>query len=312
MAKVLSTEQRKVLGVIERVAKQRGASPMEIKAAVATGLVESNLTNIQGGDRDSSGWRQERAGLYKDPNNLEASVGRFFDETRAVKHKYKTAGELAAAVQRPAAQFRGRYQERSAEADALLGGRRGAQAGPAASPLAARATGLAATPDGLTRNDLLQQYVLTRGKPGALQGLAGGLGSLERPVAPAPQAAAIAAPTGSSTAGAPRAGSGKLLELFWQGPGGVNVKNGAVVPQGFVSGHDKHVHAAASPREVLRLAELAKEMGLHVGEHKKFGGVAPVHVKNSNHYRDQAIDVSGDPKRLAAYARRVAKLYGAR
>jgi len=117
----LSPEQKKVLDAINRGAKRNKASPKEHKAAVETGLVEANLTNPKDGDADSGGWRQERRRYYKDPTNIDASVDRFFKETRAVKHKYGRAGDLAAAVQRPAAQYRGRYQERSAEADKLIG-----------------------------------------------------------------------------------------------------------------------------------------------------------------------------------------------
>jgi hypothetical protein len=115
----LNAEQRKVLRAIKRGAKRNNASPMELKAAIETALVEANLGNPQGGDADSGGWRQERRSLYSDVTNLDKSVDRFFAETKAVKHKYGNAGDLAAAVQRPAAQYRGRYAERSADADIL-------------------------------------------------------------------------------------------------------------------------------------------------------------------------------------------------
>lgn len=36
----------------------------------------------------------------------------------------------------------------------------------------------------------------------------------------------------------------ELAELFWQGAGGVNYDNGHKVPQGFVTGHEDHVHVA--------------------------------------------------------------------
>lgn len=117
----LNTEQKRVLGRILAIGRQVGASPKEIKAAVETGIVEANLTNPAGGDRDSQGWRQERASLYPDPRNLDRSINRFYQETRAVKAKYGSAGDLAAAVQRPAAQYRGRYQQNSALADSLIG-----------------------------------------------------------------------------------------------------------------------------------------------------------------------------------------------
>src|SRR4051812_26141623 len=119
----LKHDQQKILNAILSIGRQRGATPKEIKAAIETGLVESNLQNLSGGDADSAGWRQERASLYKDPTNLHASINRFFDETAAVRGKYGRAGDLAAAVQRPAAQYRGRYQQHSGEAQQLLGGR---------------------------------------------------------------------------------------------------------------------------------------------------------------------------------------------
>lgn len=105
-----------------------------------------------------------------------------------------------------------------------------------------------------------------------------------------------------------------LRELFWQGQGGIDVKNGQKVPQGFVSGHQDHVHVAAGPKTVVELGQLAQSMGLHVGENPHFGGVNPVHVKNSYHYRNggEAIDVSGDPAKMRAFAKRVARLYGIR
>lgn len=105
---------------------------------------------------------------------------------------------------------------------------------------------------------------------------------------------------------------GPLLELFWQGPRGIDVKNGKVVPQGFVEGHTEHVHVAANPREVIRLGKIAQRMGLNVGENPRFGGVTQgAHVTNSLHYSRRAIDVSGPTNQLAVFAHRVARLYGA-
>jgi hypothetical protein len=115
--------------------------------------------------------------------------------------------------------------------------------------------------------------------------------------------------TGSGTAAVPK-GKSKLLELFWQGQGGIDVKNNQKVPQGFVSGHQDHVHVAAGPKTVVQLGKLAQDMGLHVGENPAFGAVHPVHTKTSYHYKGEAIDVSGDPALMRRYARRVAQLYG--
>lgn len=116
----LTHEQHHVLRTIARVGQRRHASFKEIKAAVETGLVESNLRNLRYGDADSRGWRQERAGAYPNPTNLTASVGRFFSETHPLRRTYPRAGDLAAAVQRPAAQYRPRYQARATDAESLL------------------------------------------------------------------------------------------------------------------------------------------------------------------------------------------------
>lgn len=107
-----------------------------------------------------------------------------------------------------------------------------------------------------------------------------------------------------------RDGQSPLMELFWQGQGGINVKNGQRVAQGFVEGHTDHVHLAAGPKTIVKFGRLAQQMGLHVGENSHFGGVHPVHAPHSYHYRDEAIDVSGDPRVMERFAHRVAHLYG--
>jgi hypothetical protein len=92
-----------------------------LRAALQTGIVESGLRNLNYGDADSQGWRQERASLYPNPTNVSASVRRFFQE--AAQHdRGQPSWELAADVQRPAAQYRGRYKDVAQQAAALLGG----------------------------------------------------------------------------------------------------------------------------------------------------------------------------------------------
>ena len=113
----------------------------------------------------------------------------------------------------------------------------------------------------------------------------------------------------SPDAGGSRPAS-QLLELFWQGEGGINVKKGQRQPQGFVSGHTDHVHVATGPKQIKSIAKLAQSLGLHVGENPAYGGVAPVHAKNSYHYIGEAVDVSGDPKAMRKFAHEVATRYG--
>jgi hypothetical protein len=45
---------------------------------------------------------------------------------------------------------------------------------------------------------------------------------------------------------------------------------------------------------LVEFGKRLQSMGFHVGENKAFGGVAPVHAKNSWHYRNGAIDVNWD------------------
>jgi hypothetical protein len=300
----LTAEQKAVLRRIKQIAAEVGASPKEVKAAIETGLVESNLRNLPGGDADSAGWRQERASLYKDPTNLDASIRRFFQETSAVKDKYGRAGDLAAAVQRPAAQYRGRYEQRSQEANTLLGA---SGLGGTASPTqVAQATKVVGGVDNSqVRRQLVAQY-LTSDDQDPLD-FALGIRAAQDVPGTRVKVPDAAAPQTKNT---PLGGKSPLLELFYNGPGGVNVDNGKTVPQGFVSGHQDHVHVAAGPKTVIRLGRLAQQMGLTVRENPAFDKVDPVHTEGSYHYKNQAIDVSGDPAKMAAYSRAVARLYG--
>jgi hypothetical protein len=111
-------------------------------AAYETAPVEANWTNPEGGDADSGGWRQERRSIYgSGVTNLRASVDRFFQEL-AQHDRGQASYELAADVQRPAAQYRGRYKEQHRNALALLGqgGSRTASTGNASPSAAAPRT----------------------------------------------------------------------------------------------------------------------------------------------------------------------------
>jgi hypothetical protein len=285
----------KVLKTIKRIARKRGVPYKHVLAAVETGLVESNLQNLSYGDADSQGWRQERASLYPNPQNLRASVNRFFDEAEQHDRPGLSAGELAARVQRPAEQYRGRYGERKGEAKALLGGYGGGQP---SSP--GRPSQSDPQVDPRARQALLLNYLNERDRPDALLDLAGGLRSVE-----ATQASYGTPSRDRPPSGAPRKAE-NLLELFYRGPGGVNVDNGRVVGQDFVSGHEDHVHVATrNPKQVNTLAKLAKRMGLTVTS--TTGGK---HAEGSFHYTGQALDVAGDPELMRRYAHRVARLYG--
>lgn len=286
----MTPAQKKLVQRIIAVGHSVGATPMELKAAVETARVESNYSNPSGGDADSAGWRQERASLYPDPTNVEHSARRFFSEARKLRGKYGTAGALAAAVQRPAAQYRGRYQQVSGEADRVLGGlRAGANSASVGGP---SAMGVGSVPD---RRAALLAYAQNR-KPGS-----GGSSLLD--LKTQLDAAVTTTPTNSHTnPDLPEKGLSRLLELFYDPQGGW--KNGQSI--GPIGGHSDHVHVAAGPKTVKYLGEKALEMGLHVGENSNFNGgnkVSSGHASNSYHYKDEAIDVSGQKKKMDAYAR---------
>ncbi len=105
--------QRHVIDEIIRIGRRRQESRRAILAALATGRVESGYRNLHGSqDGLSAGWRQERTAYYSNPRNLRASINRFYNEAdRANPSRYRDAGQLAAAVQRPAAQYAGRYNQ---------------------------------------------------------------------------------------------------------------------------------------------------------------------------------------------------------
>jgi hypothetical protein len=82
---------------------------------------------------------------------------------------------------------------------------------------------------------------------------------------------------------------------------------------GAVPNHYDHVHAAyQNPQAVLKAIALARSLGLRVGENPYVGGVAPVHVRNSYHYRTfpkkyngrrlgEGIDVSGNQAKMLQF-----------
>lgn len=114
----LNRKQAKVARTVLGTGLRKRVSPKDLLAAVETGLVESRFQNLRGGDADSAGWRQERASLYPDPTNVSHSAKRFYAELQ--KATGLTAGDLAANVQRPAAQYRSRYQQAKARAVPIL------------------------------------------------------------------------------------------------------------------------------------------------------------------------------------------------
>ena len=133
-----------------REAEKRGL-PKQLP--IMASLVESGMTNIQGGDADSVGFYQMRVGIWDQgdyagfQHKPELQVKWFLDQAEQVKKARVAAGkpiddpnsfgEWIADVERPAEQYRGRYQLKLDEANGLLGS--AATAPPAAAAAAAPA-----------------------------------------------------------------------------------------------------------------------------------------------------------------------------
>lgn len=116
------------------LARHARAAGLPDELPVMAALVESNVANLNFGDRDSVGFFQMRTGIWDQgeyagyPDRPELQIKWFIDQALAVKEQQGltgkdpgTWGEWIADVERPAEEFRGRYQERLEEARALLG-----------------------------------------------------------------------------------------------------------------------------------------------------------------------------------------------
>lgn len=114
---------------------QQAGLPAELP--VMAGLVESGLKNLNYGDRDSQGYFQMRTGIWNTGKykgyvqNPELQMQWFLDQAKAVRKQWSaqgkelapgTYGEFVADIERPAEQYRGRYQQRLSEARNLLSG----------------------------------------------------------------------------------------------------------------------------------------------------------------------------------------------
>src|ERR1044072_2569352 len=106
-----------VIRAIERIGRKRKMGKEAILGALATGIVESGLQNLSGGDADSVNWRQERASIYGGDMSIANSVNRFYDEWLQHDTPGFNPGLTAANVQRPAEQYRGRYADVMDEAE---------------------------------------------------------------------------------------------------------------------------------------------------------------------------------------------------
>lgn len=308
----LTKKQKSVVRRLIKVADEEGAGPKARKALIEAGLVESGLADLRHGDRDSEGVLQVRTGIHGADvaRSVEESARRFLRRgftgqggAIELSKRLGSAGEVAQAVQGSA--FPDRYAQRGGDADAILSGT-GRRSGGQGTVSTRTTTTTPGVDNSALRQQLLQQYVLSRGKPDALLGLAKGLSGAQDVAATSETSTSSRRvrksqnPVSSGTRP-----SGQLTELFYDPVTGV--KRGQKI--GAVGGHSDHVHVATGPKQLAAIKKLATDMGLSItSEDEGYDGDG-VHTSGSYHYQGRAIDVAGPPERMAKFTKRVAKKY---
>lgn len=122
-AGTLDDEQRGVVGQIIAIGKQRKLIPRAWQIAIQAGKTESNLRNLDHGDRDSLGVFQMRPsmgwGTREQVTNVEYAVNKFYDVLMTVPGwETMRPGDAAQRVERSA--FPQRYHEHEAFAASIL------------------------------------------------------------------------------------------------------------------------------------------------------------------------------------------------
>lgn len=165
-----------------RQAQKMNATPRVLKALIEAGIVESGLQHdkylkVGSGDRDSTGFLQQRGSQgWGTSESIEKDTRDFVERAMRANRGFKgSAGQLAQAVQRSA--YPGRYDERGAEAESILKrlgvGGSSSGASPAATERVTEKTPGVDNSD--QRRALKMAYLSQRGKPTALLELASGL-----------------------------------------------------------------------------------------------------------------------------------------
>lgn len=143
------------------------------------------------------------------------------------------------------------------------------------------------------------------------------------PVVPSPGIPSPPSPTVPVMPNPQTQGGFRLAEMFYDPLGGIDWTGKGYAQTGAIGGHDTHAHVAfRDPQSALRGISLAQKLGLAVRENPYTDPVDPVHTEGSFHYQTfpglyrgkrlgEAIDVSGDPRKLTAFYKRLAKLAGA-
>ncbi|MEU5259145.1 hypothetical protein [Amycolatopsis sp. NPDC021455] len=123
---VPSDRDLNVTRTVYQVGTGLGVSPKVMLAGFETGWVESHMNNLTCGDADSLGVFQQRPsqgwGTAAEILDVTHAATRFFQAAMNVErtHPAYRAGDVAADVQRPRADLRGRYNDSEAKATSML------------------------------------------------------------------------------------------------------------------------------------------------------------------------------------------------
>jgi hypothetical protein len=297
----------RVIRAIQRIGRKRHEPGRYIVGELATGIVESGLRNLPGGDADSYGFRQQRESGYG-RQSLSKQINNLYDEF----HQYdkgQALGNLIADVQRPAAQYRGRYAQVLDQARKLAGGHidpNETGGGVGSSQVSSQPSESSGSPNIFATLGALQlPYSQDNPNQQMLQQGWNMLAALQDRKAGASAPSSVEPASTGGGADAPASANGSpLYELFYKQDAW---KNGQ--PIGAIPGHDDHLHAAANQRRIRYIARQAQKQGLSVRELGGFDPVDPVHAKNSYHYKNEAADIGGSPQQLSSFERWLRRRY---
>lgn len=121
----LNAAQREIAAKIVQIGRQRGEPDKRIRGALAAGYVESKFKTSAVGDNGKAFgifqmWPSKGWGTLAQVKDADYSINRWYDEAQKVDRPTYGPGELAAAVERPAAQYRGRYKQALPITDLLM------------------------------------------------------------------------------------------------------------------------------------------------------------------------------------------------
>jgi hypothetical protein len=306
-------------------------APYQAKIAVITALIqESEAKNLGTPSADGYGSYGVLQGLerYHNRKNLmnpEYQFGVFFGQNKkypkgftgkgnaiSLAKRGMSPGNIAQAVEGSA--YPDRYATTVGEAKKILRYYRAGSGGGSApgAPVDSVTGGTKAPSTVTTGQDIrpLVDWIKNRHKGATVVDLANAVSAAKGTTTTVPttqgvdaKAAKAAAPRSRKSSGSP----GKVYELFYDPQGGWKMGT-KIAP---IGGHSDHVHVAADERRVKWIGKQAQKMGLRVGEHRAFSGSTPTggHAPNSYHYKNEAIDVSGDSQKMADFTRWVRRNY---